>query len=134
MTKLISILVILVLLWGGWKLLEYWQEVKIERENQWKQEAARVVTPDQLPGMPRELQESLDAAEKDGPEALQNWLKTYSAYLQDPKKAWIELDYCVMIARANPAQAKNIFAAVKQRTPTSSPVWPRIVELQKSYE
>jgi hypothetical protein len=134
MTRLIAILIVVALLWVGWKLLEYWHEVQIDRENQWKQKASQVVTPESLPGMPYELQPSLDTAEKEGPEALQNWLKTYNAYLQDPKKAWIELDYCVMIARENPTQAKNIFKSVKERTPTSSPVWPRIVDLEKSYE
>ncbi len=134
MTRLIAILVVVALLWVGWKLLEYWHQVQVDRKNQWKQKTAQVVTPESLPGMPYELQPSLDAAEKEGPEALQNWLKTYSAYLQDPKKAWIELDYCVMIARENPTQAKNIFKSVKERTPTSSPVWPRIQELEKSYE
>ncbi len=134
MTRLIAILSVLVVLWVGWKLLDYWHEVQIEREKQWKQQAVQVVTPESLPGMPYELQQSLDAAEKEGPEALQNWLKMYGGYLQDPKKAWIELDYCVMIAKANPTQAKNIYKSVKERTPSSSPVWPRILELQKSYE
>jgi hypothetical protein len=134
MTRLIAILIVVVLLWVGWKLLEYWHEVQLERENQWKQKQVQVMTPESLPGMPYELQASLDAAEKEGPEALQNWLKTYNAYLQDPKKAWIELDYCVMIAKANPTQAKNIFKSVKERTPTASPVWPRIQDLEKSYE
>ena len=134
MTRLIAIFAVVVVLWIGWKLLDYWHEVQIERENQWKQNATHVVTPESLSGMPWELQASLDAAEKEGPEALQNWLKMYNAYLQDPKKAWIELDYCVLIARQNPNQAKRIFAAVKERTPPSSPVWPRILELQKSYE
>jgi hypothetical protein len=134
MTRLISILIILLLLWGGWKLLEYWQQVQNEHESQRKQAAARVVSPDQLPGMPYELQASLDAAERQGPAALQNWLKTYNLYLQDPRKAWIELDYCVMIAREDPNTAKRIFAAVKERTPSSSPVWPRLLELGKSYE
>ena len=31
------------------------------------------------------------------------------------RRAWIELDYCVLIARSNPAEARKIFAEVKER-------------------
>jgi len=54
--------------------------------------------------------------------------------VQDPRKAWIELDYCVMVAREDPAEAKRVFRDVKARTAASSPVWPRIQKLQKTYE
>jgi len=134
MTKLISILIILLILLAGWKLIEYWQNIQNERGTVKKEAPANVMMPDQLPGMPYELQPSLDAAEKQGAPALRNWLRTYDRYLQDPRKAWIELDYCVMIARNNPNEARRTFAAVKQRTPPSSPVWQRIQQLSKSYE
>jgi hypothetical protein len=54
--------------------------------------------------------------------------------VQDPRKAWIELDYCIAVAREDPAEAKRAFASVKNRTPQSSPVWPRIKQLEKTYE
>ena len=84
--------------------------------------------------MPPELQLSLEAAEKQGAPALANWLRTYNRYLEDPRKAWIELDYCVMVARNDPSAARQVFHNVKDRTPPSSPVWPRIKELERSYE
>ena len=65
---------------------------------------------------------------------MQNWLKTYSRVIADPRKAWIELDYCGMIYRDDPREARRIFAEVKARTPVTSPVWPRIQDLQKTYE
>jgi hypothetical protein len=134
MTRLISILIIALVLLGAWKLLEYWQKIQYENEHAKKEAAARVVTPDQLPGLPSGLQPSLDAAEQQGPAALDNWLKAYGRYVQDPRLAWIELDYCVMIARSDPNEARRIFAAVRDRTPPASPVWPRIKELEKSYQ
>jgi hypothetical protein len=44
------------------------------------------------------------------------------------------LDYCVMIARKDPQEARRVFAAVKQRTPASSPVAPRIRDLSRTFE
>jgi hypothetical protein len=134
MSKLISILIALLILLAGWKLVEYWQNIQNDRGTVKKEAPACVLSPEQLPGMPYQLQPSLDAAEKQGATALRNWLTTYDRYLQDPRKASIELDYCVMIARNNPNEARRTFAAVKQRTPPSSPVWPRVQQLRKSYE
>ena len=62
---------------------------------------------------------------------MKNWLKTHSQSVEDPRKAWIELDYCVAVAREDPAEARRVFATVKERTPPSSPVWPRIKQLEK---
>ena len=84
--------------------------------------------------MPQQLQASLQAAQKQGASALRGWLKSYAKIVQDPRKAWIELDYCVLIAREDPAEAKRIFAGVKERTPATSPVFPRIKQLEKTYE
>jgi hypothetical protein len=134
MSRLIAILIILVLLFAGWKLIESWEERPDTGNRSSRETANRAATPDQLPGMPPELQPSLDAAEKEGAAALGNWLKTYERYLDDPRKAWIELDYCVMVARDDPSEARRVFHNVKERTPPSSPVWPRIMELEKSYE
>jgi len=134
MNKLVSILILLLVLFAGWKLFEYWQETRNEPATANRETLTPVAKPDELPGMPYELQPSLDAAEQQGAAALQNWLKTYNGYLQDPRRAWIELDYCVMIAHQNPSAAKRIFGAVKARTPPSSPVWPRLQQLEKSYE
>lgn len=133
-TKLIGALVIALVLFGGWGLYKYWQTFEDQKQAEAKEAVAKQVTPEQLPGMPYELQASLDAAKKAGPTAMGNWLRAYGRSLQDPRKAWIELDYCVMVARDNPAEARRIFAEVKERTSASSPVWPRIQELQKSYE
>jgi hypothetical protein len=134
MTKLIGAAIILAALYGGWELFFYWERVKNEEDTQKKQAAAAVVVGEQLSGVPQPLEQSLKAAEDQGAAALKNWLKLYSKAIQDPRKAWIELDYCLLISREDPSEAKRLFAEIKSRTPESSPVWPRIKKLEKAYE
>jgi hypothetical protein len=134
MTKLIAALIILAALFGGWELFFYWEKIKNEEEVQKKQAASTVVTEDQLSGLPRQLEPTLKAAEAQGAVGLRNWLKTYGRSVEDPRKAWIELDYCLLISRDDPSEAKRVFAEVKNRTLESSPVWPRIKKLEKAYE
>ncbi len=133
-TKLIAVVIIVLVLFGCYELVSYYGEVKQESETKAKAAAAKVVKGEQLPGMPYELQASLAAAQQAGPKMFANWLATYGRSIQDPRLAWIQLDYVVAISRENPAEAKRIFAAVKDRTPSSSPVYPRLQELAKSYE
>ena len=133
-TKLIGAVIIALVLFGCYELVNYYAEVKQESETHAKEEAAKKVTGDRLPGMNYDLQQSLAAAQQAGPKAFGNWLANYGRYVQDPRLAWIQLDYVVAISREDPATAKKVFAAVKDRTPSSSPVYPRIQELAKSYE
>jgi hypothetical protein len=134
MTKLIAALIIVAALYGGWELFLYWEKVKNEEETKQKQDAAAIVTGDQLPGLPYQLENSLQAARKKGAAGLRAWLKTYGQSVEDPRKAWIELDFCVAVAREDPAEARRVFAGVKERLGPSSPVWPRMKQLEKTYE
>jgi len=135
MTKWITILIIAVVLYGGWQLFLYYDRVKSEdEETQKKAAATENVSPQQLSGMPYQLESSLEAAQKQGAAGLRNWLKTYGPSIQDPRKAWIQLDYCVEVSQQDPAEARRVFAEVKGRTPDSSPVWKRIKQLEKAYE
>jgi hypothetical protein len=54
--------------------------------------------------------------------------------IQDPRKAWIELDYVVQLSSKDPKEAKEIFSQVKARTPPQSPVYPRIQKLAQTYQ
>ena len=134
MTKLIAILMIVAALYGDWQFFLYWEKVKNEAETKHKQDAAALVNGDQLPGLPYQFETSLRAAQKRGTAGLRNWLKTYSQSVEDPRKAWIELDFCVAVAREDPAEARRVFAGVKERLGPSSPVWPRMKQLEKTYE
>ena len=134
MTKLIAVLMVVVVLYGGWELFLYWEKVKNDEDLKQKQAAAAVVMGDQLPGLPYQLESSLQNARKHGTAGLRNWLKTYGQSVEDPRKAWIELDFCVAVALENPSEARRVFAGVKERLGTNSPVWPRMQQLEKAYE
>ena len=134
MTKLIAALIIVVVLYGGWQLFFYWERVKNEEETEKKQAVAETVMGDSLGGLPYQLDPALRAAQSQGAAGLKNFLKAYGSKIEDPRKAWIELDYCVLISREDPSEARRIFAEVKGRTQSSSPVWPRIKRLEKTYE
>lgn len=134
MTKLIAAVMILAVLYGGWELFFYWEKVKNEQETQKKQAASSVIDPEGLDGLPRYLQPALRAAEAQGAPGLSNFLKNYGRSVQDPRKGWIELDLCLLIAREDPAEAKRLFAEVKKRTPETSPIWPRIKKLENTFE
>ena len=134
MTKLIAALIVVVMLYAGWELFFYWERVKNQEETQKKHAVAEAVMGDQLPGFPFQLDPSLRAAQARGAEGLREWLKAHGNSVQDPRKAWIQLDYCVLISREDPAEARRIFAEVKGRLQPSSPVWARIKRLEKTYE
>ena len=96
--------------------------------------AAAAVVPEQLAGMPAGLEPSLQAAQTAGAPGLKNWMKQYGRSVGDPRLAWIELDYVVLVARDDPAEARRLFAAVKKRTTPASPVYERVKQLEKTYE
>jgi hypothetical protein len=134
MTKVIAAVIVVALLYGGWEFFLYWERVKSEEEAARKQAAATVVVPEQLPGLPQKLETSLKTAQDHGAPALKKWLRAYGASVHDPRKAWIELDYCLLVSHDDPAEAKRVFAAVKERTLPSSPVYPRVKQLEKTYQ
>lgn len=133
MTKLISALIVIVVIFCGWQLFKYWEQVQNDEETK-KKEAAAIINPVYLPGMPSQLEQGFQTVQQRGTAAIRNWLKTYESALQDPRKAWIELDLCVAITREDPTEARRIFQAVKARTPAGSPIQPRLKQLEKSYE
>ena len=133
MTKLISVFIVIVVIFCGYQLFLKWEAVQKEEETK-KKEAAAVLNPAHLPGMPVQLEQSYQQVSQQGTAALRTWLKTYESVLQDPRKAWIELDLCVALTREDPSEARRIFKAVRERTPADSPIQPRIKQLEKTYE
>ena len=110
----------------------------MDTEREAREQARRPppVVPERLEGLPSQLEPSLQEAQKKGAAGLKAWLDQYkrSPLVKDPRLAWIELDYVVGIAAENPLAAKRVFSEVKKRTPPESPVYPRIKELEKTYE
>ena len=135
MKPLIAILIIVGALFLGWKLLDYWDRVTLEREAK-QQATASQLDPRSLPGVPSQLEGPLEEAHKKGAAGLKEWLEKAkrSPQIKDPRLAWIELDYVVLISRENPLEAKRVFAEVKQRTSPESPVYPRIKALEKTFD
>ncbi|HXS68906.1 MAG TPA: hypothetical protein VN761_08685 [Candidatus Polarisedimenticolia bacterium] len=131
---LIIIAVIVIVALGAWQIFEYWDKIQNEKTDVAKQAAAAQANLNNLPGLPDGWDQSLQAAEQGGADSLGKWLKTYGPSVRDPRKAWIELDYVVMISRDNPQEAKRIFTDVHDRTLPTSPVWPRIQGLEKSFQ
>ena len=52
---------------------------------------------------PKTLEQAWRNAQKDGVNGIRNFLKQYGSSVQDPRKAWLELDYCMLLAREDPA-------------------------------
>jgi hypothetical protein len=134
MTKLISIFIVILLIVAGWKLVGYYQQVEEENRASKKAETGADIRPEQLEGVPWELSQSLQTAQKNGASGMRNWLKAYGHQIQDPRKAWIQLDYCLALMREDPNEARRVFQAVKERVSTNSPVYPRIRQLENTFQ
>ncbi|HKS38514.1 MAG TPA: hypothetical protein VJW76_15075 [Verrucomicrobiae bacterium] len=134
MKQLIAILLVIGAIWGVRQLQLHWDQVKAKKLAD--EGGAPVLTPAAtaaLPGLPTGLESSLQTAQKQGAAGLRNWLKAYRAHVTDPRLAAIELDYVVLVGASNIKEARQVLAAVKQRTPTNSPVYPRIKQLERNY-
>jgi hypothetical protein len=139
--NLIGILLIIAALLGLKELHQYWEKVKTQQETRDGETGAapavsRTPAPAAsgvLPGLPPSLEASLQTAMNQGPAALRLWIEKHRAYVQDPRLANIELDYVVLIGGRNYLEAKKIFHAVRDRTPTNSPVYSRIQQLERNY-
>jgi hypothetical protein len=132
MKALISLLMIAGVVYVAVQLYSQWEET--QRKNNPKTRGASPEKTGPPAGLPAKLEPSLEAARKQGAAGLRNWLAVYSPYVQDPRRASIELDYVVLLAREDPAEAKRLFARIKQRVPPDSPVYERIKQLERTYE
>jgi hypothetical protein len=136
MRQFLGLLLILGLLWGGQKIFNYYQSIEAKAGRAAAEQATppNAANPANLPGMPPELEASLQVVMQEGHKSLRRWLDYYRPRLADPRLAWIELDYVTLVSAADPETARQVFQAVKARTPAPSPVYPRIQQLQKTYE
>lgn len=135
MKILIAILVVAGLAFVGFKVWEKWDETSRQQDLQ-QANASQQIDGTSLPGMDQRLTKSLNEATALGVKGLKTWLdqNRNSPLLKDPRLAWIELDYAVLLSSENPAEARKIFARVKERTPADSPIQPRLQQLQKTFE
>ena len=137
MRFVIGLIIIVGLSLGAYQLYEYWGKFKDKDTDTVATAPApamQSVSGDQLSGLPPKLQPMLDAAQKRGAAGLHDFLETYASKIADPRKAWIELDYVVLLAQGSPGAARQKFQEVKSRIQPGSPVYNRVKELEKTYE
>ena len=129
----IGILILALVGFGAFKLWEYWDATE---QNKTKPDPTANVQPQTLQGLPQPLEQPLQEAQAKGPEAFREFIDNIkkSPLVKDPRLAWIELDYVVMVAGKDPAEARKVFRKVKERTPTDSPVYARVKSLEKTFE
>ena len=134
MKVLIAIVLMVGAIFGGWQGYTYW--IQVEAQNKEKEESAAQpqIAGNQLPGLPSTLEGILQASQAKGATGLHQFLIQYGRTISDPRLASIELDYVVLVAQKDPAEAKKVFARVKERTPATSPVYVRMKQLEKTYE
>jgi hypothetical protein len=133
MKFLIAVVIIGGLGLGAWQLNNYWGGFK-PKDISSSRQAPPEIPDDQLSGMPESLQPALNAARERGAAGLKDFLTTYGNTINDPRRAAIELDYTVLVAASNPSEARRVFAKVKGRLQSSSPVYNRMKQLEKTYE
>jgi hypothetical protein len=132
---MLRLIIIALLVWGGYYVVSSLtgKYKAVQKQEVSAKEPAAPVSQD-LPGMPHQLQASLDAAQGQGPAALKRWIDANRRYLKDPKLGDIELDLAVALMRQNLTQAREIYRNVKARTPANSPLQARLKRLSKSLE
>jgi hypothetical protein len=132
----LTVVVIVGLGIGAYQLWEYWGKFKAPESSSSSSSSssAQTVSDDSLPGLPPKLQPALDNARQRGAVGLHDFLLTYGRTIADPRLASIQLDYVVLVAKDNPQEARKVFASVKSRTGPTSPVYPRVQLLAKTYE
>src|SRR5690606_17720709 len=132
MKALITLVLVFALYWVGKTIYgEYKSQEQQEMKEKAREESG--VGADGLEGMPARFEASLKTAQGNGPAALKKWLNDYRRYLRDPKLADIELDYAMQLVRQDPSQARQVYEAVKRRTPKSSPVYPKVERLAATF-
>ncbi len=132
MRRFFGIVLVAAVVWGAARFYMYYERVSKAGTEQfgWVE-----IKGENLSGLGASLGASYEAAKGDVT-TLGRWLQQHanSPDLQDPRKAWIQLDYVGMLGLDDPAAAQRLFAQVKQRVETNSPVYPRIRQMEKTYE
>jgi hypothetical protein len=91
------------------------------------------LTEEQLPRMHEELESSLNTARQRGAYGLKQWLAAYGNSVRDPRLAWIQLDYVILVSQSNLGEARRVFDLVKKRVPETSVIYSRIKKMEPSY-
>ena len=133
---LITVVIVLVAFTALRRLTGYYSDVKSKQNtgSQVAEQPAAPAAPGQLPGLPPQFEESLQAAQSMGATGMKRWLDSYRKFVTDPRLAVIELDYAQMISRDDPREARRIFADVRNRLPANSPLQARLKQMERAYQ
>jgi hypothetical protein len=134
MKLLITAVIVLGLALGVWQVYRFWEKEKESRQAAAAPAAETVPNDAPLPGLPPRLQPALEAARQRGAAGLRDFLAANGSNVADPRRASIELDYVLVVAPGDPAEARRVFAQVKARLAPDSPVYARMKQLEKTYE
>ena len=135
MKVLISILIVLVVIFTGYRLIVYWEEVENKKDLE-KKAASAQINPRTLDGLSSRFENSLSEAKSKGAAQFGDWIEQakQASIAKDPRLAWIELDYVLMVVLEDPVKAKKVFLDVQGRTPENSPVYKRVQSMKKTFE
>lgn len=135
-SKFIGALVVVLAIWVGWMVYEYWTTTKNEQDRPQAPKKAKVLTAYELGQLPYKLEEELSAAQQEGAAGLKRFLDKYdkSPALKDPRKAWIQLDYVLAVSMKDPGEARKVFRDVRNRIGPDSIVYERVKKMQPNYE
>ena len=136
MKIVIALIILLVVGFLGYSLWDQWREANEQKRASREAATGANIDPKKLPGLPFQLEPKLEEAQRGGLPKFKAFIDGVKQMkdVKDPRLAWIELDYVVMLSYSNPVEAKKLFWEIKRRTPENSPIYPRIRTLEKTYE
>jgi hypothetical protein len=133
MKFVIAAIIIIGLSLGAWQFYHYWQTFHPETAPA-AAPGRPEITGEELSGLPPNLHGELQTAEEHGAATLKAFLTAHGKQIQDPRLAWIELDYVMLAGESDPVEARRVFARVKRRIDATSPAYHRMKTLEKTYE
>jgi hypothetical protein len=129
--QILTVIFIAAAVYVGIKFSAYFRKSLQEAEQ--KVEGPPRYAPGKLPGLPAELEPAFEEAEKRGLDGLRDFLRQHRSEIEDPRLADIQMDYVVLVGRANPAEARRVLADIRPRLAATSRAYKRFEQLEKVY-
>lgn len=136
MKSFITIALIAGVLLGIWKLWEVYDQKTTDRQVQTATTRARS-DGTRVPGMDPALEQRYREAQEKGAPGIKLFLDQFrgTRFLVDPRLAWVEIDYAMLLRLSSPAEAKRVFLSAKERIKPGTPmIWDRIKEFENSFQ
>jgi hypothetical protein len=134
MKTLITIFIVGSAIWGLSQLVKFYEKSRENSIDRPRPVQAATNPDDELPPLPPALEASLKTAMAAGALTMREWLDANRIYIQDPRRAAIELDYAQLLSRSDPIGAKLLYQQVKSRNPQGAAVAARLQRLAKIFE